>query len=43
MVLVLGPIEEITQTISKQTGTLSMIIPSIIVLLRSWKKEDDDI
>ena len=42
MALVLSPIEEITQAISKQTATLSMVIPFVRVLLRSWEKEDDD-
>ena len=34
MVLVLTPVEEITQAISKQTATLSMVIPLIRVLCR---------
>ena len=42
LTLVLAPIEEITQAISKQTATLSMVIPFVRVLLRSWEKEDDD-
>ena len=42
LTLVLAPIEEITQAISKQTATLSMVVPFIRVLLRSWEKEDDD-
>ena len=42
LTLVLAPIEEITQVISKQTATLSMVIPFVRVLLRSWEKEDDD-
>ena len=42
MTLVLAPIEEITQAISKQTATLSLVIPFIRVLLKSWEKEDDD-
>ena len=41
LTLVLAPIEEITQAISKQTATLSMVIPFVRVLLRSWEKEDD--
>ena len=40
MVLILAPVEEITQAISKQTATLSMVIPMNRVLLRSWEKED---
>ena len=42
MVLILAPVEKITQAISKQTATLSVVIPMIRVLLRSWEKEDDD-
>jgi len=42
MVLILSTVEEITQAISKQTATLSMVIPMIRVLLKSWEKEDDD-
>ena len=42
MLLILAPVEEITQAISKQTATLSMVIPMIRVLLRSWEKEDDN-
>ena len=42
MVLVLSPVEEITQSISKETATLSVVIPNIRVLLRSWEKQDDD-
>ena len=42
MVLILAPVEKITQAISKQTATLSMVIPMIRVLLRQWEKEDDD-
>ena len=37
MVLILAPVEEITQAISKQTAILSMVIPMIRVLLRSWE------
>ena len=40
MVLMLAPVEEITWAISKQTAILSMVIPMIRVLLRSWEKED---
>ena len=42
MVFVLSPVEEITQSISKETATLSVVIPNIRVLLRSWEKQDDD-
>ena len=42
MVLVLSPVEEITQATSKETATLSIVIPHIRVLLRSWEKQDDD-
>ena len=42
MTLVLEPVEEITQVISKETATLSMVIPFVRVLLRSWEKEEDD-
>ena len=42
MTLVLAPIEEITQAISKQTPTLSLVIPFVRVLLKSWEKEEDD-
>ena len=42
LTLVLAPIEEITHAISKQTVTMSMVIPFVRVLLRSWEKEDDD-
>ena len=35
IVLVLIPVEEVTQAISKQTATLSIVIPLIRVLLRS--------
>ena len=42
MTLVLEPVEEITQVILKETATLSMVIPFIRVLLRSWEKEKDD-
>ena len=38
MVFVLSPVEEITQSISKETATLSVVIPNIRVLLRSWEK-----
>ena len=40
--LVLSPVEEVTQSISKETATLSVVIPNICVLLRSWEKQDDD-
>ena len=43
MVLVLSPVEEITQAISKETATLSIVIPHIRVLLRSWERQDDDL
>lgn len=42
MVLVLSPVEEVTQSISKETATLSVVIPNIRVLQRSWEKQDDD-
>ena len=42
MTLVLTPIEEITQAISKETATLSLVIPFVRVLLKSWEKDDDD-
>ena len=42
LVLLLAPVEEITQLISKQTATISVVIPMIRVLLRSWDKESDD-
>ena len=42
MTLVLAPVEEITQVISKQTATMSLVIPFIRALLKSWEKEDDD-
>ena len=42
MVLVLSPVEETTQSISKETATLSVVIPNIRVLLRSWEKQDND-
>ena len=35
MTLMLGPVEEIIQAISKQTATLSLVIPFIRVLLKS--------
>ena len=38
----LSPVEEITQSISKETATLSVVIPNIRVLLRSWEKHHDD-
>ena len=34
MVLILAPVEEITQAMSKQTATLSMVTPMIRVLLK---------
>ena len=43
MVLVLSPVEEITQSISKETATLSVVIPNIRALLRSWEKQEDDL
>ena len=42
MVLVLTPVEEITQSISKETATLSVVIPNIRALLRTWEKQDND-
>ena len=42
MVLLLSRVEEITQAISKETATLSFVIPDIRVLLRSWERQDDD-
>ena len=42
MTLVFEPVEEITQVISKDIATLSMVIPFVRVLLRSWEKEEDD-
>jgi len=42
MVLVLSPIEELTQAISTETTTQSVIIPNILALLRSWEKHNDD-
>ena len=42
IVVVLSPVEEITQSISKETAALSFVIPNIRVLLRSWEKQDDD-
>ena len=42
MTLILEPVEEITQVISKETATLSMIIPFVQVLLRTWEREEDD-
>ena len=35
MTFVLEPVEEITQVISKETATLSTVIPFVRVLLRS--------
>ena len=32
----------LSQAISKQTATLSLVVPFIRVLLKSWEKEDDD-
>ena len=40
--LLLSPVEKVTQSISKETATLSVVIPNIRVLLRSWEKQDDD-
>ena len=42
MTLVLASIEEITQAISKETATWSLVIPFVRVLLKSWEKEDDN-
>ena len=42
MTLVLAPIEEITQAVSKETATFSLVIPFVRVLLKSWEKEDND-
>ena len=42
IVVVLSPVEEITQSISKETAALSVVIPNIRVLLRSWEKHHDD-
>ena len=42
MTLVLEPVEEITQVISKEIAMLSMIIPFVRVLLRTWEREEDD-
>ena len=42
IVVVLSPVEEITQSISKETAVLSVVIPNIRVLLQSWKKHHDD-
>ena len=42
IVVVLSPVEEITQSISKETATLSVVIPNIRVLLRAWEKNHDD-
>ena len=42
MTLILEPVEEITQVISKETAMLSMIIPFVQVLLRTWEREEDD-
>jgi len=35
MALVLSPVEEVTKSISKETASLSVMIPNIRVLLRS--------
>jgi len=43
MVSVLSPVEEVTQSISKETATLSAMIPNIRALLRSWEKQEDNI
>ena len=43
MALVLSPVEEVTKSISKETATLSVVIPNIRVLLRSWEKQEDDV
>ena len=43
MALVLSPVEEVTKSIGKETATLSVVIPYIRVLLRSWEKQDDDV
>ena len=37
----LAPIGQITQTISKQTANLTLVIPFVMVLSKSWEKEDD--
>ena len=42
IVVVLSPVEEITQLISKETAALSVVILNMRVLLRSWEKQDDD-
>jgi len=39
MVLVLSPVEE---SISKETATLSVVVPNTRVLLRLWEKQEDD-
>jgi len=41
-VLVFSLVEEVTQSISKDTATLSVVIPNIRVLLRPWEKQDND-
>ena len=41
IVLVLSPVEEVTKSISKETATLSVVIPNIRALLWSWEKQDD--
>ena len=42
IVIVPSPVEETTQSISKETAALSVVIPNIQVLLRSWEKHHDD-
>ena len=42
MVLVLSSVKGITNSISKEISMLSVVIPNIQVLLRSWEKLDDD-
>lgn len=42
MALVLSTVEEITQAISKETATLSIVIPLIRVLLKSWERQGND-
>ena len=42
MVLVLSPVKGITNSISKEIAMLSVVIPNIQVLLKSWEKLDDD-
>jgi len=41
-VLVLSPVEEVTQSISKETATFSFVMPNFRVLLWSWEKQDGD-